>query len=95
MMRGGQNRQKALQGDLKKINKNTWKSLRRLLKYLSPYKITLVFAVIFAVLSTIFDIVGPFIMGSGKYQKPRNHKLWGIYEAYIYSHRNLPFCSFC
>lgn len=64
MMRGGQNRQKALQGDLKKINKNTWKSLRRLLKYLSPYKITLVFAVIFAVLSTIFDIVGPFIMGN-------------------------------
>lgn len=62
MMRGS--RQKALQGDLKKINKNTWKTLKRLLSYLSSYRIVLILAVVFAVLSTAFDIVGPFIMGN-------------------------------
>ncbi len=62
MMRG--NRQKALQGDLKNLNKNTWKTFKRLLSYLREYRILIVLAVIFAILGTAFDIVGPFIMGN-------------------------------
>ncbi|NLW42701.1 MAG: ABC transporter ATP-binding protein, partial [Tissierellia bacterium] len=64
MMRGGGNRERALKGDIKKINKNTFKTLGRLLEYLKSYKLFLFFAVIFAILGTVFDIIGPLIMGN-------------------------------
>lgn len=63
-MRGGGNRERALKGDIKKINKNTFKTLGRLLEYLKSYKLFLFFAVIFAILGTVFDIIGPLIMGN-------------------------------
>lgn len=39
-------------------------SIKRLVKYLSPYKISIIAVIVFAILSTIFAIVGPKIMGN-------------------------------
>ena len=50
--------------DQKKLDKNAFKTIKRLLKYLSPYKIKLLIAVIFGLLGTAFDVVGPYIMGN-------------------------------
>jgi len=38
-------------------------TLKRLIKYVKPYKVTLFFVVLFAILSTIFSIVSPRVMG--------------------------------
>ncbi|HOT31272.1 MAG TPA: ABC transporter ATP-binding protein [Petrotogaceae bacterium] len=43
--------------------KNFRKTLRRLIKYLSPYKINLIIIFSMAVLSTVFSILSPKIMG--------------------------------
>ena len=44
--------------------KNLSKTLSTLLKYLKPFRITIVFVIIFAVGSTIFTIIGPKILGN-------------------------------
>ena len=44
--------------------KNLSKTLSTLLKYLKPFRIAIVFVIIFAVGSTIFTIVGPKILGN-------------------------------
>jgi ATP-binding cassette, subfamily B, multidrug efflux pump len=43
--------------------KNFKKTFMRLLQYLTPHKIQLIIVIVFAVLSTVFSIVGPKIMG--------------------------------
>ena len=40
------------------------KAMRKLLSYLKPYRLSLVVVVIFAILSSIFSIVGPKILGN-------------------------------
>jgi ATP-binding cassette subfamily B protein len=40
------------------------KTLRTFLKYLAPYRISLIFVFIFAVASTVFSIVGPKMLGN-------------------------------
>lgn len=44
--------------------KNLSKTLSTLLKYLKPFRIAIVFVIIFAVGSTIFTIIGPKILGN-------------------------------
>ena len=44
--------------------KNLSKTLSSLLKYLKPFRIAIVFVIIFAVGSTIFTIIGPKILGN-------------------------------
>lgn len=44
--------------------KNLSKTLSTLLKYLKPFRIAIVFVIIFAVDSTIFTIIGPKILGN-------------------------------
>ena len=39
-------------------------TLKKLLKYMSDYKISLIIVVIFASLSTVFSIIGPKILGN-------------------------------
>ncbi|MBQ9298585.1 MAG: ABC transporter ATP-binding protein [Clostridia bacterium] len=56
---GGRNRV-AMPGEKAKDFKGTF---RKLLKYLGKYKIAIVIVIIFAILSTIFSIVGPKILG--------------------------------
>lgn len=56
---GGRNRI-AMPGEKAKDFKGTFK---RLLRYLGKYKIAIVIVIIFAILSTIFSIVGPKILG--------------------------------
>ena len=44
--------------------KNLSKTLSTLLKYLKPFRIAIVFVILFAVCSTIFTIIGPKILGN-------------------------------
>ena len=39
-------------------------SIGKLARYMSEYKISLVFVVIFAITSTVFNIIGPKLMGN-------------------------------
>lgn len=60
-------RKSARQGkkvDIRDFDKNTWDTVRRLLKYLSPYKMLLIFAIVFSITGTIFNILGPLFMGN-------------------------------
>lgn len=50
--------------DQKKLDKSSLKTIRRLLSYLSPYKGKLILAVLFGVLGTTFNVIGPYIMGN-------------------------------
>ena len=38
-------------------------TLKRVLKYIGPYKIPILFVMLFAIGSTIFNIIGPKILG--------------------------------
>ncbi len=44
--------------------KNFKKTLRRLLAYLKPHRISLIFVLIAAILGTVFNVIGPKVMGN-------------------------------
>ena len=44
--------------------KNLYKTIKKLLKYLKEYKVSLIIVLIFTIASTIFSIVGPKILGN-------------------------------
>lgn len=58
--------------------KNTFK---RLVKYISPYKISLIVVLITAILSTVFSIISPKIMG---------HITTKVFEGVIKKYRGIP-----
>lgn len=59
----GMGRGQKQQGSPQKA-KDFKKAMRKLLSYLKPYRLSLVVVVIFAILSSIFSIVGPKILGN-------------------------------
>ncbi|MEB3430219.1 ABC transporter ATP-binding protein [Citroniella saccharovorans] len=50
--------------DQRKLDKSTLKTLKRLSKYLKPHVFLIFLTVIFGIVGTIFDILGPLIMGN-------------------------------
>lgn len=48
---------------VKQIN-NSKETIKKLIKYLAPYKVSFGFALFFAIISTIFAVVGPRLMGN-------------------------------
>ena len=59
----GMGRGQKQQGSPQKA-KDFKKAMGKLLSYLKPYRLSLVVVVIFAILSSIFSIVGPKILGN-------------------------------
>lgn len=64
MIGGGGLKRRALESSLSGQRSNTWGTVKRLLKYLSPYKFILAIAILFSILSNVFEIMGPYIMGN-------------------------------
>lgn len=50
--------------DIRKFDKETWKTVKRLLRYIRPYKYLMLAAILFSVFGTLFDVLGPLIMGN-------------------------------
>ncbi|MDO4745307.1 MAG: ABC transporter ATP-binding protein [Bacillota bacterium] len=46
------------------MSKNFGKTIKKLLKYLKPYKFRLIVVVVFSILSTVFAIVSPAVLGA-------------------------------
>lgn len=49
--------------DQRKLDKESFKILKRLFTYLSPFKLAIFFIVVFGLLGTVFEILGPLLMG--------------------------------
>ena len=49
-------------------------TMKKLMAYLSTYKIGIFFVIVFAIGSTIFNIVGPKILGKARYLKVWSEK---------------------
>ncbi|MDO5027650.1 MAG: ABC transporter ATP-binding protein [Bacillota bacterium] len=49
--------------DQRKIDKNTLKVLKRLFSYLDPFRLWIFLIIVFGILGTVFEILGPLLMG--------------------------------
>ncbi len=75
MMRGGEK------------PKDFKKTMKRLIEYLSPYKKSVIVVVIFAIVSTIFSILGPRILGNITNQIAKDYINIVVYDQIV---ENLP-----
>ena len=88
--------------------KNLKATVKKLLKYMSKYKIQLFFVIVFAIGGTIFNIIGPKVLGGnyGDIQRPGQqsvrrqwHGFWenrsdpDLYAEPVSSERLVFFCS--
>lgn len=49
--------------DQRKLDRESFKILKRLFTYLSPFKLGIFFIIVFGLLGTVFEILGPLLMG--------------------------------
>lgn len=56
-------RRKVNPKDQRKLDKESFKILKRLFTYLSPFKLGIFFIIAFGLLGTVFEILGPLLMG--------------------------------
>ncbi len=56
-------RRKVNPKDQRKLDKESFKILKRLFTYLSPFKLGIFFIIVFGLLGTVFEILGPLLMG--------------------------------